>query len=153
MGDAAIQGYIQDLIQADSNFDDADVTLGDFRVLDRGSAPYAVILPGRIVSGARSGDWSQVRFVWEFPVEVYEDFIDDSYADFSTARQAVVDAIGKHPTLNGQTEIVDAYVSEAGLPQYVYGGDGGDVPQFVFSRVTVRVVEDVSYDGSGEFTT
>ena len=151
MSDAAIQGYIQDLIQADSNFADDDVTLGDFRVLDRGSAPYAVVLPGEIVSAKRSGDWSQVRFVWEHTVEVFERFIDDSYADFSTARQAVVDVIGENPTLGGQSEISSAYVSAATDALYLYSEDGGDVPQFVFSRVTVRCVEDVNYDGEGEF--
>jgi hypothetical protein len=150
MGDAAIQGYIQDLIQA-SDFDDADVTLGDFRVLDRGSAPYAVILPGEIISAERSGGWSQVKVTWEHTVVVLGRLLDDSYADFTAARQAVVDAIGENPTLGGQSEIKNAYVSAASEP--LYSDDGGDVPQFAFSRVTVRVVEDVSYDGSGEFTT
>jgi hypothetical protein len=151
MSDSAIQGYIQGLIQADSNFDDADVTLGDFRVLDRGSAPYAVVLPGEIISAERSGDWSQVAFVWEHTVEVFERFIDDSYADFSTARQAVLDAIGENPTLGGQSEISQAHISGGTKPLYLYSDDGGDVPQFVFSRVTVRCVEEVVYDGSGEF--
>jgi len=151
MGDAAIQGYIQTLIRADSNFGTDDVTLGDFRVLDRGSSPYAVVLPGRIVSGQRSGDWSQVQVVWEHPVEVFERFLGDDYADFTTARQAVVDAIGENPTLGGNSEISGAHVSGASDVRYLYPAEGADVPTFVFSRVTVRSVEEVTHDGGGEF--
>jgi hypothetical protein len=152
MSDANIQSYIQDLIQADSNFANADVTLGDYRVLDSAGAPYAVILPGRVVDAARSGDWSQVTFAWEHSVEVFAKFVDDSYASFTTARQAVMDAIGENPTLGGQAGITNSYVSAATEPLYLYSADGGDVPQFVLSRITVTTVEEVSYDGSGEFT-
>jgi len=151
MGDSAIQGYIQDLIQGDSNFDDDGVTLGNFRVLDRGSPPYAVVLPGRIVAGTRSGDWSQVQLIWEHPVEVFARFLDD-YSDFTSARQAVVDVIGKNPTLGGNSEISNAHVSGATEAKYLYPAEGADVPTFVLSRVTVRVVEEVQYAGSGEFS-
>jgi hypothetical protein len=151
VSDLSIQGYIQALIQADALFDAADVTKGDFLVLDRGSAPYAVVLPGRIVSAERSGDWGQVTVVWEHSVEVFEDFDGSDYGDFTSARQAVLDAVGENPTLGGNAEISKAHVSDGTEPRYLYSEDGGDVPVFVFSRVTVRCVEEVSYAGSGEF--
>jgi len=151
MSDAAIQGYIQTLIRTTTIFSRPDVTLGDFRVLDRGSAPYAVVLPGRIVSAERSGDWAQVRFIWEHTVEVFEQFSGDSYAAFSAARQAAVDAIGQNPTLGGQSEISNAYVGDATKPLYLYRDAADDHPTFVFSRVMVRSTEEVSYAGSGEF--
>ena len=152
MSDSAIQGYIQDLIQADSNFGDDDVTLGDYLVLSGHSAPYSVILPGRIVSAARSGDWAQVNVVWEHTIEVFEQFVNDSYSDFTTARQAVVDAIGENPTLGGQSEISNAYVREATPPRYLYMQGTTERPSYVFSRLTVRSTEEVSHAGSGEFT-
>jgi len=151
MGDSAIQGYVQDLIQADALFDDDDVTLGDFLVLDRGSPPYAVVLPGAIVEGLRSGDWAQVQLAWEHEVEVFERFLDDDYADFTTARQAAVDAIGQNPTLGGQSGISGAMVVRVSKPRYLYPEGGADTPTFVFSTMTVRTVEEVNWDGSGEF--
>jgi len=152
MGDAAIQGYLQGLLQATTTFDAADVTLGDFRVLDRGgTGSKAVILPGRIVSGARSGDWSQVQLVWEHTIELFERFIDDSYSDFVSARQVAVDVIGGNPTLGGHSEITGAHVGSATEPLYLYAEGGREVPQFVFSRVVVRSVEEVLYAGTGEF--
>jgi hypothetical protein len=151
MTDVAIQGYIQDLIQADALFGDDDVTLGDFLVLDSGSPPYAVVLPGRIIDAGRSGDWAQVTYVWEHVVEVFEQYVNDDYGDFSSARQAVLDAIGEHPSLGGQSEISGAFVSDATAPRYLYPKGSGAQPSFVFSRVTVRSVVQVSYAGSGEF--
>jgi len=151
MSDATIQGYIQTLIRATVVFSRPDVTLGDFRVLDRGSAPYAVVLPGRIAGAERSGDWAQVRFVWEHTVEVFERFTGDSYAAFSAARQAVVDAIGQNPSLGGQSEISNAIVGDATAPLYLYRDAGDDNPTFVLSRLAIRSTEDVSYAGSGEF--
>lgn len=152
MSDSAIQGYIQGLLQAETTFADADVTLGDFRVLDRGSPPYAVVLPGRIVSARRSGDWSQVQYVWEHEVDVFERFLDDDYADFVTARQTVVDVVGRNPTLGGHAELSGVFVSASTEPLYLYAEGGGELPQFVFSRVTVRSVEEVIYDQAGEFS-
>jgi len=151
MSDVLIQGYIQTLIRAHASFADADVSLGNFRILDRGSSPYAVVLPGRIVSGARSGDWAQVQLVWEHPVEIFERFLMDSYADFCAARQAVVDVIGKNPTLGGHAEISNSYISAGAALAYLYR-DNGDVPTFVLGALTIRTVEEVSYAGAGEFT-
>ena len=151
MGDSTIQGYIQTLIQADSSFADADVTLGDFRVLDSGGPPYAVILPGAIVEARRSGDWSQVQFFWEHEVDVFERFLGDSYTSFVTARQTVVDIIARNPTLGGNAGISNTLVTRATAPLYVYPEAGADVPTFVLSKLTVRTVEEVLYAGAGEF--
>lgn len=151
MSDSAIQGYIQTLIRSTATFARADVSLGDFKILDRGSDPYAVVLPGRIVAAERSGDWAQITFIWEHTVEVFARFVGDSYTSFNAARQAVIDAIGASPTLGGNSEISDAYVSDATAPLYLYQQGSRDHPLFVFSRVTVRSTEEVSYAGSGEF--
>jgi len=151
MSDSAIQGYIQTLLQADDSFAAADVTLGDFRVLDSGGPPYAVILPGAIVEARRSGDWSQVTFFWEHEVHVFERFLGDDYADFVTARQTVVDIVARNPTLGGNAGISNALVTRATSPLYVYPEGGADVPTFVLSILTVRTVEEVLYSGAGEF--
>jgi hypothetical protein len=152
MSDAAIQGYIQDLLQAEALFANANVTLGDYRVLDSGSSPYAVILPGRIVQARRAGDWSQVQFVWEHTIDVVARFLGDDYSDLTTARQTVVDAINENPTLGGKSGITGSHVSAATEPRYIRPkGQPDALPTFTFSRVTVRTVEDVLYAGGGEF--
>lgn len=152
MSDVAIQGYIEDLIEAISGFDEGDVTRGDPRVLDSGSPPYAIIWPGTIVEAMRSGDWSQVRVTWQHSVHIVERLLGDDYADFCAARQDVIDAIGQNPTLGGNSEIVNALVVGATLDFVRHRDSPPDAPaQFALSDLTVQTVERVTYDGSGEF--
>jgi len=152
MSDSAIQGAIQGAIQALSTFDEADVTLGDFRVLGSGSPPYAVILPGSF-RGGRPGDWSQVQFVWRHPVEVWERFTGDDYSALVTARENVVAQLQAYPTLGGLAGVSLSTVVEAGEPIFLYqrGQTQDSLPAFVGSRLVVETVEEVLYDGSGEF--
>jgi hypothetical protein len=154
VSDVLIQGYIQDLIQGTSTFTDAAVTRGDFLLLGTGkpAPPYAVILPGEVADAKRAGDWAQVQIIWEHEVDVFQRLLDDDYSDFVTAQQAVVDVIGQNPTLGGKSGISKALVVRS-VRDYVYPKGGADVPAFVFARMTVRTVEEVSYAGSGEFTT
>jgi hypothetical protein len=154
MSDATIQARLQTLLQALDNFADADVVLGDLRVLGRGSSPYAIIFPGPFRS-ERAGDWSQVVFVWSFLVEVWDRFTGDSYTSIVAARQAVVDCIAKYPTLNGLSGVAHALVEASDMPIYLWqkGTSPDAQPTFVGFRLTVTCIEHVLYSGSGEFTT
>ena len=78
MSNATIRAKLQTLLRALTAFDAADVTLGDFRVLDRGSAPYAVIYPGGFEILERRDDGRVSLIAWRNYLEVFEDFVDDS---------------------------------------------------------------------------
>lgn len=153
-GDATIQAAIQDLIQSSSSFADADVSLGDYRILGSGSAPYAIILPGQF-RAERAGDWSQVQFIWEHPVEIWHRFAGDDYENVVTARTTVVDLLNTYPTLNSTSGISNSYVVESTEALFLYqrGQVRDSLPAFVGFRLTVRTVEERLYSGSGEFTT
>jgi hypothetical protein len=152
MSDATIQGAIQDLIQALATFDDAEVTLGDFRILGSGSPPYAVILPGSFEAD-RPGDWGQVRFVWRHAVEVWHRFTGDDYSAAMTARQNVVDQLQKYPTLNSTSGVTLSTVTASSEPIFLWqrGAVRESLPQMVGFRLTVTTVEDTHYAGYGEF--
>lgn len=151
-GDATIQGYIRTLIQASSTFADADVTLGDTRVVGNPGGPWAIILPGAL-RARRGGDWSQVLYFWDHPVEVWARFAGDDYSGLSTAVMAVCDAIGANPTLGGQSKIDDSLVTSASGPIWLMlkGQQPGTLPQRVGMRLVVSTVEERLYSGSGEF--
>lgn len=150
MGSATIQARIQTLIQALSEFADADVTLGDFRVLDRGSAPYAVIYPGGFELLEKADDGSRMFIRWRHYVEVFATFLDDSYANIVSAREAVLNQLNKYPSLNGLNGILRSFVDAGEDLRYLYP-PGGDVPAFVFVRLTHLADELTDYVGSGEF--
>jgi len=146
MSDATIQAAIQDLIQALDSFADAQVTLGDFRILGSGSPPYAVILPGSFEAD-RPGDWGQERFVWRHPVEVWDRFAGDDYSSAVTARQNVVDQLQKYPTLNGTAGVSLSTVTASSEPIFLWqrGAVRESMPQMVGFRLTVTTVEEAGW--------
>jgi len=151
-GDATIQAAIQTLIRALANFADADVTLGDFQVLGRGSDPYAIVVAGPF-EALRSGDYGQVTYAWTHYVEVWSRFTGDSLSGLVTARQAVVDQINKYPTLNSTANITNSWASASDELMYLWqkGERTSALPSFAGFRVTVSTVEEIGYAGSGEF--
>jgi len=150
-GYAGIEAAAQGLLQALSEFEDADVTRGDYRVLDRASPPYAVLLPGPFVV-EESGDWGQKTVLWTMYVEVFERYLDNGTSEVSleATRQAVIDCFGKYPTLGGVTGVTRTLARRGDELRYIYDRDGGG-PHFVMQRIAVEVEERVGYAGSGEF--
>lgn len=140
MSDATIQARVQTLIRAIEEFDDEDVTLGDFKVLDRGSSPYAVILPGPFSQEWLTHD-GKVRITWSVGIDVAERFLNDSYAPIVSARQLVKDQLDQYPKLNGLTGVKRAQVTEGAGLRYLYPRGGGEIPQFVIAPLTLTVVE------------
>jgi hypothetical protein len=149
-GSADIMTRMQTLLQALATFADADVTQGDFRVLDRGSAPYAVIYPGGFEVLQRSDSGEQMVVRWRHYVEVFATFLNDSYANIVSARAAVLDCLHTYPQLNGLKGILRAYVETGDDLLYLYPPQG-EIPAFVFVRLTHYAEEYVDYGGSGEF--
>jgi len=151
MSYATVEAGLQTLLQALSRFEDADVTRGDWRVLDRGGAEKVVLYQGPFVAD-RPGDWSQVHYGWIVYAEVYERYADGGASERSltAAVQDVLDTVGAYVTLDGLSGVRDATAERGEGLQYIYDEDGGG-PFFVMERVVIRVEEDVLYDGSGEF--
>jgi len=153
MGDAAIQGRIQTLIQGLTTFADADVVLGDYQVIGRGNAPYAIVVPGPFTS-RRSGNWSQVTYSWTHYVEVWEAFAADSFSNITTARQDVVDVINENPTLDGLSGVSFALAEASDEMMFLWrkGQSRETKPAFVGFRIRIATIEEVLYAGGGEFT-
>jgi hypothetical protein len=141
---------LQTLLQALSEFADADVTQGNFRILDRGSAPYAVIYPGGFEVIQRSDSGREMVVRWRHYVEVFATFLDDSYSNIEAAREAVLDQLHAYPQLNGLKGILRAYIESGEDLRFLYP-PAGDIPAFVFVRLTHLAEEYVNYGGTGEF--
>jgi hypothetical protein len=152
----AIQERIQSLIQANAGFVSSSVTLGDFRVMDSGEPPYAVIVPGPV--SMTGMDWARKRFTWTYYVYVIVPFQGDDYTKFNEAREAIFDSIHPYPTLNGYVNpdgfrVSHAMLSEGDDLEFYYPKGGSDHPQFVRQRWALTIIQDQTYDNSGEFTT
>ena len=147
-----VEAGLQALLQGLSRFDNADVTRGDFLVLDRGSGPYVVMYQGGF-QVRRPGEWSQVHYSWSTYVEVYAQYQDGGTSEqaLEAAVQDVVDTVGANPTVGDVDGVTLSGVEYADDLTYVYLRGEREAPSFVMQRVRVRTEEDVLYDGSGEF--
>jgi len=151
MSYATIEAQIQTLIQALGAFDDADVTRGDYRVLDAGSAPYVVLCPGAF-SYRPAGDWAQVAYEWNTVVELFERYVGDGseYTNLGTDIGTIVQQIAIYPSLDGLANVTRATVEPDGGPIGIYLQESS-VPQFLLQRLIVRTHEELVHDGSGEY--
>jgi hypothetical protein len=150
----AIQERIQSLIQANAGFVSSSVTLGDFRVMDSGEPPYAVIVPGPFTVTGRG--WADKKFVWTEYIYLIVPFQGDDYTKFNEAREALIEAINPYPSLDGYTDpagftVTQATITEGDDLEFYYPKGGSDQPQFVRQRLTMTVDKDESYGGQGEF--
>lgn len=141
---AELQADIQTLIRTVSGFDSADVTLGDFRCLDNGSPPYAVILPGPFTATEETYSGGTL-YTWTIYVEIITQFQDDSYAPINTARESVITKLNSNPTLGNPGEPIDAMVRSGAELFYTYPAGGAEQPQFVGQRLSVIVEQTVDH--------
>ena len=151
MSYAVIEAAVQTLLQALGQYGDADVTRGDWRVLDSGSGPYAVVYAGPF-DVEEGGDWGQKVYAWTVYVEVFERYLDNgtSETNLETRVQNTVDQLCAYPTLDGASGVTLAMPVHADELRYVFDEQGGG-PHFIMQRIAERVWERVQYAGSGEF--
>jgi hypothetical protein len=150
MSSASVQTALQTLIRALASFDDADVTLGNWLVLDRGSAPYAVIYPGPFEIVDVSDDGAVVLIRWQHYIEVFAKWDPDGYASITTARAAVMNQLMIYPSLNGLTGIQRALIRDGSEIRTLYAEDAQQ-PSFHFVRLTHYADEEIRLSGQGEY--
>jgi len=99
-----------------------------------------------------AGDWGQKRIRWTVYVELFERYLDGGTSEqaLEAMRQDVVDLFGAYPTLNGTSGVILASVQRGNELRYIYDRDRGG-PHFVMQRIALEVIEEASYDGSGEY--
>ena len=147
MSYATIAARVQTLLQAMSDFDDADVTLGDRLVLEMGSPPYAVICDGGFEEHEGYGYGGYI-VVWSVIVELYTEYLEEvtSRAAHATTRQNVLDELNKYPTLNKLTNVKRAIVASGSRPEAKYDTAGGG-PYLIKSELELAVTERVDSSG------
>jgi len=148
---ATIEAGLQGLLQGLERFASADVTRGDWRVLDREGSRCVVLYPGPF-EVEEAGDYGQKWHFWTVYGDVFERYQDHgtSEQNFAATRQDVVDAINANPTLNGVSGVTMALARRGGELEYVYDRDGAG-PFYVMQQIGIEGVEKVSSVGSGEF--
>jgi len=139
MSYTTVEAGVQAIIQGLSAFSNADVSLGDYRVLDSGGAPYVVLKPGRFEHAPETFQdfWTE----WTVNIELFVKFWGNGteYTNIKTNMQAIVDAFDANTTLS-VTGVVFAYISGGEEPKQVYDKDGNG-PFFLLQTLTLQARE------------
>jgi hypothetical protein len=150
---STVEAAVQTLLQAVTGTFDrtADVTRGNFRVLDDGSAPYAVLMPGEFEKRPYGGARQEIT-LWTGYIWLFEKYVDDgtSYTSMEATREAVLDQLEKYPTLNFLTGIVKFRVSSGGEVTEVYD-ENKNGPFFLMQALKYEANE-VTATSGGEYT-
>lgn len=166
MSEANVESRIQSLLQVTSVFNNAGVTIGDYRVLDSSETNIAVIIPGPFSTKYERGRPGDVVGIPPAGVEVvWTEYIDlftrmainlaTTWTNFRDLRQTVIDTILSNPSLNDEslpitgTDVTFARFGDAREdPEYWYNKNGG--LEFIKQRLSVEVGE-FHVQTSGEY--
>lgn len=151
MSSATIQVRLQTLLQAIAALDTADVTLGDWRVMDNGSSPWAIIYPGSWEIIDRPDDGARTLIRWTHYVDVVTFVYGDSYTDLTAIRDAVIDQLIAYPGLNNLDGVLFAEITGGDNVRYIYENPTSDYPLYQIVTFAHYTDEWVNYAGQGEF--
>ena len=153
MSYATVEAAIQTRIRALSDFTSADVTRGDWRRINAGSAPYAVLYQGGFTHEAGGGSALGMA-VWETVVEVFARHYGDGteFTSLAGYTQNIIDDLDKYPTLNGASGVIDSHVVSGDRPVSIFErGSGPDAgPMFLMQVLHIETVEKTVATG-GEY--
>ena len=147
MSRAAIMAKIQTILQAISEFDDADVTVCDWTVLDRGGAPYAIIYPGDWTAEDYTfGGEDAVKYDWMIQIDLHERYLNmaTSYAALETLQNNVLAELLKYPTLENLVQKCRPSGGNEFALTFALDGSG---PHFV--ETTMRILAEELVDITG----
>ena len=122
MSYSTVEARVQAIIQAMSGFADADVTRGDWRVLDQAGGPYCVLSRWqRLAFGTRHGVkavsyGAKVSRHHTIAIEVFESILGDGTAWRATTADEVMAELDKYFALNDLGNIISADVRRGPPP-------------------------------------
>jgi len=149
MSYATIVARAQSLIQALDTYADADVSLGDYRILESGSAPYVILRAGPLENVFRTP--TRRQRTWTIMVELYERMVGDGTeeANLTANREELVVLFDKYPTLNSlSADVTGAQIIGGDEPVIALHEKGGGI--WLMTILTLTVNEQYTVTG-GEY--
>ena len=136
MSETTLLAEIQDILETSTRFE--RVTVNDHSWLDVSMDRFAVVDTSDILELVFRAGGTDVDY--QIFVTVYEPFTDwqESYNDFMTTRQAVIDALRDYDAVTG---VIQSVRTDAPI-RYVSYDDDQALPVFIVQRFVVTVRDD-----------
>ena len=137
------QNQLATTIRTLSNYDTNNLTLTDYRALQKGYTKVVVLRPGAF-SRERTEFSGGMETTWNIVTELFIKYQDDTQVqnDIRDERQDIIDTVDKYPFLgtSGTASILYAIVSSGAEPTPVFAEDGSG-PHFMLQELTCAVTE------------
>ena len=148
----AIAEAVQDIIQAMTRFADAEVTIGDDRVLESGRTNIVIIYPGE----AETRDIAQNREDHIYTVDLdlfirWKGEPDKSWTEFVECRDDLITELRKWPMINQTSLFIKAVDIFARDKPDLVDDSQERGPFFIYQRISAAVTEEVEISG-GDYT-
>jgi len=147
----AIAQAIQAILQGTTRFPDANVTIGDYRILNMGVNEAAIITPGAVPGNEEDGQNRQL-VTWHTLVDLFERDQQDgtAWVDFYQERDDVIGTLQRYPNLNQTAVEIVAYgISADGDPAQIKSKDNAG-PLWIVQTLRIEITERVVVSG-GDF--
>ena len=136
-----MQSALQTLLATVSGYTTANITLADYRVLQRGYEKIIVLRPGAFTrdrldfAGGRDNIWNVI-------VELFIKYKDDAQVQnaIRDERQNIIDKIDQYSKLNNTSGCFHAMIISGAEPTPVFGEDGSG-PHFFMQEMTCKIIE------------
>jgi hypothetical protein len=143
-----VQSAVQTILRATSELADADVTLADDSILDKGSSNLAIIYPGPFAD--EHAGQNRHLYAWTVYVDLFQRISGSettAWASFQGLRLSVISALAVRPNLGQATaEIIAVTISAGDDVQYLYD-KAGSGPHYLTQRLRVEVTEIIDLSG------
>lgn len=139
---------VQDIIQAMTRFADAEVTIGDDRVLDSGRVNVVIIYPGEFDAEEIAQDREDHIYTVDLDLFIrWKGEPDKSWTEFIECRDDLITELRKWPMINQASLFIKtADVFARSKPELVDDSqDRG--PFFIYQRISVMVRQEVQITG------
>jgi hypothetical protein len=126
-----------------------NVARGQYKILGMGNQVNVVLMQGRIPVHEKF-DNTRYRTVWIINIELFIGFAIDRLqveANMEDYRQAIIDELDKHPTLDSTAGVVFACMTEADEPSYADSASKMWWKQTLVFEIEER--QTVTYDAGG----
>ena len=136
-----MQSALQTLLATISGYTTANITLADYRALQKGYEKLIVLRPGTFTrnrldfSGGRDNLWNVI-------VELFIKYKDDAQVQnaIRDERQNIIDKVDQYSKLNNTDGCFHAMIISGAEPTPVFGEDGSG-PHFLMQEMTCLIRE------------
>ena len=141
MSYSIIETGLKAIIKKVTGYTDANVALGDFRVLNAGYTKVIILTQGSFTNRRLAMGGEKER-LWAIQINLFIKYKDDAqvHTDLVTEKQLILEKVDEYPELDNVNGVIEALVISGDVPRRVFD-DSGAGPHYFALTLTCQIKE------------